>query len=65
MLKQIACFLLNVPPLDELTDDLAEVVEKYRYKMLTKNEAIEILLVDYEEVLQNLLDKNLSLNGLL
>lgn len=64
MLKQIACFLLNTPPLDELTDDIAGVVEKYRYKMLTKDEALEILLNDYEDVLQNLLDENLSLNGL-
>jgi hypothetical protein len=64
MLKQIASFLLNTPPLDELTDDIAEVVEKYRYKMLTKEEALEILLNDYEDVLQNLLDENLSLNGL-
>jgi dsDNA-binding SOS-regulon protein len=64
MLKQIAYFLLNVPPLDELTDDLAEVVEKYRYKMISKNEALKILLSDHREVLQNLLDENLSLNGL-
>ena len=64
MLKQVAEFLLCTPPLQELTDDIAEVIEKYRYKMLTKSEALEILLQDYEDVLQGYLDENLSLNGL-
>jgi hypothetical protein len=64
MLKQVAEFLLCTPPLDELTDDIAGVIEKYRYKMLTKSEALEILLQDHEDALQNYLDENLSLNGL-
>ena len=64
MLKQVAEFLLCTPPLQELTDDIAEVIEKYRYKMLTKSEALEILLQDHEDALQGYLDENLSLNGL-
>jgi hypothetical protein len=64
MLKQVAEFLLCTPPLEELTDDIAEVIEKYRYKMLTKSEALEILLQDHEDALQSYLDENLSLNGL-
>lgn len=64
MLKQVAEFLLCTPPLQELTDDIAEVIEKYRYKMLTKSEALEILLQDHEDALQSYLDENLSLNGL-
>lgn len=64
MLNQVAEFLLCKPPLEELTDDIAEVIEKYRYKMISKGEALEILLHDHEDVLQNYLDANLSLNGL-
>lgn len=64
MLKQVARFLLCTPPLEELTDDIACVAEKYRFKMLTKNQAIEILLNEHEDVLQKYLDRNLDLNGL-
>lgn len=64
MLKQIASFLLCTPPLDELTDELAYIAEKYRFKMLTKKQALDILLNEHEDVLQKYLDRNLDLNGL-
>jgi len=64
MLKQVARFLLCVPPLEELTDDIADVIERYRYNTISKESAMKILLEDYEAVLQNYIDQNLSLSGL-
>ena len=64
MLKQAAQFLLCVPPLEELTDDIADVIERYRYNSISKEKAMRTLLEDYEDVLQNYIDQSLSLNGL-
>lgn len=65
MLTEVAKFLLCDPPLEELNDDIANVAEKYRYKMMSEEQAVETLLRDHEEALQKYLDLNLSLNGLL
>jgi hypothetical protein len=44
MIEKTAAFLLNVPPIDEISDDLCEVVEKFRYNLLTKKEAMKIVV---------------------
>ena len=64
MLKQVAQFLLCVPPLEELTDDIASVIERYRYNSISKETAIKMLLENYEAVLQNYIDQSSSLSGL-
>jgi hypothetical protein len=63
-IEDVAYFLLTKPPLDELTDGISGVVEKYRYKMWTKTQSAEALIEMYEDKLQEFLDTNLELASL-
>lgn len=63
MLKTTALFLLDTPPLDEISDDLHEVVEKFRYKLLTKKQAIDILTSKHKEKLLKLDAENQVLHS--
>ena len=60
-IDEVARFLLTKPPLDELTDELAAIAEKYRYKMWSKKQSIDALIELHEEKLQKILDTNLEL----
>lgn len=60
-IEEVAHFLLTKPPLDELTDDLAAIVEKFRFKMWSKRQSIDALVELHEEKLQKILDTNLEL----
>lgn len=57
-LKEVAYFLLTKPPLDELTDDIFNIVERFRYKTLSKNQAAELLIANCEEELNNIIEMN-------
>lgn len=62
MIEKTADFLLNVPPIDEISDDLCGVVEKFRYRLLTKKEAMKILLKEHKEKIVKLHEENESIN---
>jgi hypothetical protein len=64
-LEDVATFLLTKPPLDELTDELADVVERYRYHTIDKQRATEMLIENNEQELQHILDTNLEIVSLL
>ena len=63
-IQEVAHFLLTKPPLDELTDELAAIAEKYRFKMWSKKQSIEALIELHEEKLQEILNTNLELGAM-
>ena len=63
-IEEVAYFLLTKPPLDEITEGISGIVEKYRYNMWTKTQSAEALIEIYEDKLQEFLDTNLELAGL-
>ena len=63
-IEEVAYFLLTKPPLDELTDGISAVAEKYRYKMWSKTQSAEALIEMYEDKLQEFLDINIELDSL-
>lgn len=64
MLKAAAIFLLTSPPLEELTDDIAYIAEKFRMRMISKTQALEQLIERHQKYLENYVNDNLVLNGL-
>lgn len=40
-------FLLEYPPICELHDSISDVVERYRYKTITKPEALSLMLTEH------------------
>lgn len=64
MLKAAAIFLLTSPPLEELTDEIAHVAEKFRMRMLSKSQALDQLIEKHKDYLENYINDNLVLNGL-
>lgn len=64
MIKEAAVFLLTFPPLDELTDEVAYIAEKFRNRMISKSQAIDQLIEQHQSYLQRYINDNLSLNGL-
>lgn len=64
MLKDAAIFLLTQPPLEELTDDIACIVEKFRYRSISKSQALQQLTERHRDYLEKFIDDNLAINGL-
>ena len=63
MNEQAAEFILTKPPLEELTDIFADVVERFRNNMLSKAEAVNELLTFYDMELTKYVDDNIQING--
>lgn len=61
-IKLAAEFILSVPPLEEITDVFFDVTERFRYNMLTKNEAIEELISCSRNELDKFLENNFRIN---
>lgn len=62
MIEKTAEFLLEVPPMDELTDDLAHIVEKFRYKAINKKQAMNLLLTECKAQVEKVHTTNELLN---
>jgi len=58
MYKQVAAFLLDHPPLDEIGGPITHIIENYRYKLLTKEDAIQMILDDYKNVLSRYIEQS-------
>lgn len=58
MLRAASIFLLEVPPLEELTDNIASVVEQYRYKMISKKEALDTLITTHKSIIEKYVHEN-------
>jgi hypothetical protein len=65
MKNKIASFLLKVPPLEELTDKLSEIVEQYRYNIISEDRAIDILTTKYSNVIEAYAKKNIELQQII
>ena len=61
MKNKTAAFLLKVPPLEELTDKISEIVEQYRYNIISEDRAIDILTTKYSNVIEAYAKKNIEL----
>lgn len=65
MLETTAEHLLKEVPLEEMDDDFADIVERYRYEMLTEDDAMSILLENFRDELQSIIDMNSKLSHLM
>ena len=62
-LLEASCFLLDYPPFDEIGGSVVEVVESYRYKMITKDQAVQQMLSEHYPYLSRYIkDKDLVPN---
>jgi hypothetical protein len=52
MLNSIASFLLDHPPLDEIGGPVTEVIENYRYGLISKEEACYMLNTKFKFFLE-------------
>jgi hypothetical protein len=57
-MTQAALFLLKHPPLEEIGGSITEVIERYRYHMLTEAEALEILTTKHKKYIQDYVSFN-------
>lgn len=65
MLEETAEHLLKEIPLEEMDDDFADIVERYRYGMLSEDDAMLIMLEDMQSEIQSIIDTNSNLFQLL
>ena len=63
--ESVACFLLEHSPLNEMNESMATVVENYRFEMLHKQQAIDILVTDFRAHLNKYIKADLELSELL
>lgn len=63
--QDVAFFLLQHPPLDEIGGSVVEVVEKHRYGCLTKEEASKIIIQKYKTFLDKYINSSDELYSLL
>jgi hypothetical protein len=62
-LREAAYFLLTKPPLEELTDNIADIVERFRYKSISKNQAAEMLIDECNEELTQFIQRSIDLSA--
>jgi hypothetical protein len=60
--KSAAEFILTVPPLEEITDTFLDVTERFRYDMMSMNEAVEELISCYQNELNTFVENNSRIN---
>ena len=63
MIEKTAKLLLNVTPIEELTDDISYVVENFRCKLIDEKQAMKLLLTDHKKQIQKICATNESLNS--
>jgi hypothetical protein len=61
-LDATARFLLDCPPLEEIGNPLVDVIEQYRFQMLTEQQALEILTNKFQKLLQKITNDNIAIN---
>ena len=52
MWQDIASFLLEIPPLDEIGGKITSIIEQYRAGVLKKQDAMHIILTDHKRFLE-------------
>lgn len=55
-LHAAAEFLLECPPLEEINGSIVDVIERYRYKTITRPEALTLMLGDHYKYLTKFRD---------
>lgn len=61
-LEDAAVFILSIPPLDEITNSYTDVVERFRYNMISKEEAVDELITCYQKELTKFVENNNRIN---
>lgn len=62
MVRAAAIFLLINPPLTELPEDIATLVQNFRNKILTKKQALDLMMDHHYLYLEEYVNQNLLLN---
>lgn len=63
MPQQIAEFLLEIPPLDEIGGKITHVIEQYRAGILQKKVCVDRILNEYPHFLQEYIKTSEILNN--
>ena len=61
-IETAANFILTTPPLEEISDVFLDVTERFRYNMISKDEAIEELISCYQNELNKFVENNSRIN---
>ena len=61
-IETAAKFILTTPPLEEISDVFIDVTERFRYNMISKDEAIEELISCYQNELNKFVENNSRIN---
>ena len=61
-IETAAKFILTTPPLEEISDVFLDVTERFRYDMISKDEAIEELISCYQNELNKFVENNSRIN---
>ncbi len=61
-IETAAKFILTTPPLEEISDVFLDVTERFRYNMISKDEAIEELISCYQNELNKFVENNSRIN---
>ncbi len=61
MFNTVAVFLLDHPPLEEIGGPILDIVENYREGFITKQKALDDMLKNHQNFLQNYIDRAASI----
>lgn len=64
MHKDIALFLLDHPPLDEIGGSITDIIEMYRVGTITKRKALRQLVTTFAPVLQKYANEQTAISEL-
>jgi hypothetical protein len=62
MWEEIAAFLLEIPPIDEIGGKITHVIEQYRSGIIEKQNAIQIIIRDFKRFLEGYVELNEKIN---
>jgi len=62
MFNTVAVFLLDHPPLEEIGGPILDIVENYRAGFTTKQRALEDMLKNHQNFLQNYINQAASIS---
>ena len=62
--NSIAIFLLDTVPLEEMDEKIANITEKYRFNLITKEDGVKEIVNKHESYLKNYMSSNAMINEL-
>ncbi len=62
MWEELAIFLLEIPPIDEIGGKITHVIEQYRSGIINKQNAIKIIINDFKKFLETYVELDEKIN---